>query len=310
MSRVDICFRQANLIWSAYGPNDGYGTLGSCCTEMDVFRSNSVSTVLAAHPCNVSAQTQCTGSACGYSPPAAGNCDTTGCDFNPYRMNRTSFYGPGGTVDTTKPFTVVTQFLTDDGTSSGTLSEIRRYYVQNGVVIPNVASGVTDMPALNSLSTLYCVNEAEAFSYADTFDVHGGMGRMTTALNTGMVLAVSINDNYSWNLTYLDSVFYPNSNPKNPGVTRGPCLGVNDGPYTVETLYPSSQFIVSNIRYGDIGSTGGTGPATTTSSTTTSSSTTSSSTTSSSTISSSTTSSSTTTTYTGSQPTQSIWGQW
>lgn len=67
----------------------------------------------------------------------SGFCDPDGCDFNSYRLGNTSFYGPGKTVDTTKVFTVVTQFITDDGTDTGTLSEIKRFYVQNGVVIPN-----------------------------------------------------------------------------------------------------------------------------------------------------------------------------
>lgn len=42
-------------------------------------------------------------------------------------MGNTTFYGPGKTIDTTKVFTVVTQFITSDGTSSGSLSEIKRF---------------------------------------------------------------------------------------------------------------------------------------------------------------------------------------
>jgi hypothetical protein len=40
-------------------------------------------------------------------------------------------------VDTTRPFTVRTQFVTADGTDNGALSEIRRTYVQNGKTIEN-----------------------------------------------------------------------------------------------------------------------------------------------------------------------------
>jgi len=60
----------------------------------------------------------CTGDACGgtYSSSRyGGTTDPDGCDFNPYRMGNTTFYGPSMTVDTTSKFTVVTQFLTDDG---------------------------------------------------------------------------------------------------------------------------------------------------------------------------------------------------
>ena len=77
----------------------------------------------------------CEEDACGgtYSNDRyGGTCDPDGCDFNPYRMGNHSFFGPSMIVDTTSPFTVVTQFITDDGTTTGTLSEIKRFYVQNG----------------------------------------------------------------------------------------------------------------------------------------------------------------------------------
>jgi hypothetical protein len=52
-------------------------------------------------------------------------------------MGNESFYGrgPGFVVDTSKPMTQVTQFLTTDGTDDGDLSEIRRFYVQEGRII-------------------------------------------------------------------------------------------------------------------------------------------------------------------------------
>ena len=65
-----------------------------------------------------------------------GFCDKDGCDFAPYRLGSEDFYGEGSsfTIDSSKPFTVVTQFLTDDGTDDGDLSEIKRYFVQDDVV--------------------------------------------------------------------------------------------------------------------------------------------------------------------------------
>merc|ERR1711862_402775 len=43
------------------------------------------------------------------------------CDINPYRMGNLDFYGRGSqySVNTLKPMTLVTQFLTTDGTDSG-----------------------------------------------------------------------------------------------------------------------------------------------------------------------------------------------
>jgi cellulose 1,4-beta-cellobiosidase len=54
-------------------------------------------------------------------------------------MGDMEFYGTGKTVDTSKPFTIVTQFVTADGTDTGALSAINRFYVQGGKVIPNSA---------------------------------------------------------------------------------------------------------------------------------------------------------------------------
>ena len=91
-------------------------------------------------------------------------------DFNPYRLGVTDFYGKGKTVDTSKPFTVVTQFLG----SGSNLSEIKRYYVQGGKVIENPqpkTSGLTG----NSITEAWCdtenkVHKEEVYPFKD----HGG----------------------------------------------------------------------------------------------------------------------------------------
>ena len=68
-----------------------------------------------------------------------GVCDKNGCDFNPYREGAHNFYGPGPSfqLDSTKPMRVVTQFITDDGTDTGNLKEMRRFYVQDNKTIHN-----------------------------------------------------------------------------------------------------------------------------------------------------------------------------
>ncbi|KZP29026.1 glycoside hydrolase family 7 protein [Athelia psychrophila] len=55
--------------------------------------------------------------------------------LTPTAWANTGLYGPSKTVDTAKLVTVVTQFVTSDNTSSGTLTAIKCLYVQNGVVI-------------------------------------------------------------------------------------------------------------------------------------------------------------------------------
>ena len=85
----------------------------------------------------VQGQTRCEGTACGDDASGQrynGICDKDGCDFNPYRLGNKTFFGPYDitTVDSTKPFTVVMQFITTDGTDYGDFSEIRRVWMQNG----------------------------------------------------------------------------------------------------------------------------------------------------------------------------------
>ena len=119
---------KANMGYS--GPT--YGT-GYCdaqigpwtsCVEMDIWESNSLANALTTHGCS-----------------STGNCDPAGCGFNAYGLGNKNFYGRGATnqVDTTQPFTVVTRFVTNDGTDDGYLTEIQRSYIQSGRTIPNPA---------------------------------------------------------------------------------------------------------------------------------------------------------------------------
>lgn len=83
---------------------------GYCCNEFDILEANSRATAMTGHPCN------------------GNNCDKGGCAFNPYQSGQRNFWGPGQTVDTSKPFTVITQFQA----SGNRLSSITRRYIQNG----------------------------------------------------------------------------------------------------------------------------------------------------------------------------------
>jgi cellulose 1,4-beta-cellobiosidase len=66
-----------------------------------------------------------------------GTCDMDGADSNPFRLGDEHFFQPVSQfkIDTTKPFTVKTAFITDDGKETGNLIEVRRTYVQNGKTI-------------------------------------------------------------------------------------------------------------------------------------------------------------------------------
>jgi cellulose 1,4-beta-cellobiosidase len=250
--------------------NSGNGNRGSCCPELDIWEGNSISQALTPHPCESVKATVCTGTQCGgtYSTDRyAGTCDPDGCDFNPYRVGNTEFYGPGKTVDSSKPVTVVTQFITEDGTDTGTLSEIRRYYVQNGVVHAQPASTVSGISG-NVIDTAFCAAELTAFGETASFSNKGGMPAVSAALQAGMVLVMSVWDDYAVDMLWLDST-YPTGSTT-PGSNRGTCPTTGSDPATVEAKYPSAKVIFSDIRVGPINSTftsgGSTGPSSSTTS--------------------------------------------
>merc|ERR1711957_905177 len=154
------------------------GHFGACCQEMDIWEANSRATAYTPHPCSKLGLTRCEGIECGVNDKGErylGLCDKDGCDFNSYRMGDTSFYGQGPTfdVDTMKPMTVMTQFLTHDDTDTGDLSEIRRLYVQDGVVVPNSEATILGPNGGNSITDDYCTKQKSKFTDVDDFAAKG-----------------------------------------------------------------------------------------------------------------------------------------
>ena len=216
---------------------------------MDIWEAKQISAAYTPHPCSPGAATACTGTAC------TSTCDQAGCDFNSYRMGNNSFYGPGKTIDTTKVFTVVTQFITDTGTAAGNLKEIRRQYVQNGKVIANSNSNIAGIPAGNSITDSFCAAQKTAFGDTNTFASKGGLTAMGNAFKAGMVLVLSIWDDYAVNMLWLDSDYPTTADASKPGVARGTCATTSGAPADVEASAANAYVTYSNIKYGDIGST-------------------------------------------------------
>ena len=118
-------------------PNFPIGNHGSCCAEMYIWEANSRSAAHAPHRCSITGVSRCDGVACGGNGEGQhyeGVCDKDAPDFNPWRMGDHTLYGrhAGFIVDSTLPFTVVTQFVTNDGTDTNDLVDIGRSCVQNG----------------------------------------------------------------------------------------------------------------------------------------------------------------------------------
>ncbi|KAG5915213.1 CENP-B protein 1, partial [Claviceps sorghi] len=192
---VDGVANSQNWTPSKSDANAGTGSLGACCSEIDIWEANRMATALTVHPCRNPAYHSCHGDRCGGTDSAsryAGDCDPDGCDFNPFRQGNASFFGPGPgfTVDTTRPVSVVTQFLRG---RDGNLAEIKRFYVQDGKVIANAPSRVVGA-AGNSLTQRYCTAQKKIFGDRDIFNAKGGMGRVTAAVSKPMVLVMSLWD--------------------------------------------------------------------------------------------------------------------
>ena len=231
---------------------------------MDIWEANAISEAFVAHSCAVGQQTRCEGVDCGDTAKGErfkGVCDKNGCDFQTYRLGNTSFWGSGSgfAIDTTRKMTVVTQFITVDGTDSGVLKEIRRFYKQGDTVIQTPALAVGGSGSYNSLSTDYCTAEAKLFNDGTNFLQKGGMSSMDAAMEKGMVLVMSLWDDHEANMLWLDST-YPVNGTK-PGDARGTCPTTSGVPKDVEQKYPSSHVTYSNIRFGEIGSTVPSGPS-------------------------------------------------
>jgi len=251
---------EANTLNWKPSPNDknaGTGQYGTCCMEMDVWESNSVATAYTPHVCTVTGQYRCNGTQCGDTPDNryGGVCDKDGCDFNSWRMGVQNFFGPGLTVDTKQPFTVVTQYVTADGTDSGDLAEIKRIYVQGGKVIQNSKVTFPNIDPYNSVSDKFCNDAKKLFGDRNDFETKGGLKAMGKQMDSGMVLVMSLWDDHDVHMLWLDSD-YPTDKPKTqPGIARGPCSTDSGKPDDVESQHPDASVKYFNIKFGPIGST-------------------------------------------------------
>ncbi|KAG2761975.1 hypothetical protein JG687_00013861 [Phytophthora cactorum] len=230
---------------------------GACCTEMDIWEANSMATAYTTHPCSTDGQERCIADEdCGATEETryTGWCDKPGCSFNPFRMGLKKFYGRGKKydIDTTRPFSVITQFITDDNTETGELVEIRRLYKQDDRVVANPASTWAALNGTDSITDAMC-NVSKAY-FDDHPYVMGGLAQLGKQMIGGMTLAMSIWVDYGSNMTWLDS-YSSGDDPKVPGVLRGACPNPGGDPDSVFAESPDAAVKFINIRSGDFGST-------------------------------------------------------
>jgi len=250
-------------------PNSGTGHYGSCCGELDIWEANSVAAAYTVHPCDIEGSYRCEGLECGDNKSDNrydGVCDKDGCDFHHWRLGDQKYYGPGPDfkVDTTKPLTVVTQFLTDDGTDDGEFVEMRRLYLQDGQIIENSFTNIDGIDKVDSLTDGVCDQIKDVFGDEPDFQKKGGFAKFSKVLERGMVLVLSLWDDFDAHMLWLDSSYPLDKDPSEPGVNRGPCPTDSGKPEDLAESTPDSTVKYSKIRVGTIGSTyaGGSAPTT------------------------------------------------
>lgn len=142
------------------------------------------------------------------------------------------------------------------------MSEIKRFYVQGGTVIPNSQSSVTGVTG-NSITDSFCAAQKTAFGDTNEFATKGGLATMSAALKKGMVLVMSIWDDHTAQMLWLDAPYPPTKQASAPGVTRGTCSATSGAPTDVEKNSASASVTYSNIKWGPINSTFAAGSSTT-----------------------------------------------
>ena len=158
-------------------------------------------------------------------------------------------------VDTTRPFTVVTQFVTDDGTDTGELTEIVRFFVQDNVTIPHPSAPSIPPGNFSSITDAFCKAKGQAWGDNDNFEAFGGLARMGQVLDGGVTLVLSQWLDYEEHMLWLDATSYPPGTPPGPGVARGPCATTTGVPADVISQNPDATVVYSKITVAPIGTT-------------------------------------------------------
>jgi len=251
---------RANMVdWvpSETDVNAGTGKYGTCCTEIDLWEANAHATAFTMHACDKQDH-RCSGSSCGDNGEDRfkGVCDKNGCDIQKYRLTdkNSKFYGAGPEfqIDSTKPVTVTTRFMTNDGTDTGTINRVKQFYTQNGKTIEHPMYTVNG-DKHKTITDEFCKNWVAETQDGTNFLEKGGMKAVDDAFTAGSVLVMSLWDDHYANMLWLDSTYPIDSTDK--GAFRGPCPSTSGVPADVEKNMPNATVKFSDIKWGPIGST-------------------------------------------------------
>merc|ERR1712107_930746 len=158
------------------------------------------------------------------------------------RLGTHNFFGPGSDfqIDSTKPVTVTTQFITNDGTDHGKLTEVRQFYQQDGKIIEHPSYTVNGKQH-NTITDDFCADWVAVTQDGTNFLEKGCLDAVEKAIDAGVVLVVSLWDDHYANMLWLDSTYPVDSS--DPGAARGSCATSSGVPADVESQQASAHVI-------------------------------------------------------------------
>jgi cellulose 1,4-beta-cellobiosidase len=106
----------------------------------------------------------------------------------------------------------------------------------------------------NSITQTWCVMQKAVFNEkVYPFSEFGGMVSMGKGM--GMVLVMGLWDDHYVKLLWLDATYSTDGDPESLGPARGECKVMSGVSAEMEAEVPGAQVVVSNIKFGPIGST-------------------------------------------------------
>jgi len=208
------------------------------------------------HSCDPGDHQRCEGTDCGDNGEDRflGMCDKNGCDIQPHRLGVHNFFGPGPEfqINSLKPVTVTTQFITADGTDHGKLTEVRQFYQQEGRAVEHPHYTVNGKQH-NTITDEFCADWVATTQDGTNYLEKGGLAAVERAIDAGVVLVMSLWDDHYANMLWLDSTYPIGSDA--PGAYRGACSAESGVPADVEVDQAKAHVTFSDIKFGPIGST-------------------------------------------------------
>jgi cellulose 1,4-beta-cellobiosidase len=107
----------------------------------------------------------------------------------------------------------------------------------------------------NSITDTFCAAQKTAFDDTNEFAAKDGLATIGAALKKGIVLVMSIWDDHTADMLWLDAPYPPTKDVSAPGVTRGMCSADSGKPADVEAISASASVTYSNVKWGPINST-------------------------------------------------------